>query len=832
MRVFCVLIAGGLLHLSLLLTPLHAQISSNPNAAEIQAAIKRLNVVGNVLYVAAHPDDENTAVLAYYANHRYFRTGYLALTRGDGGQNLIGSEQGEYLGVIRTQELLAARRIDGAEQFFSRAIDFGYTKSPQETFNFWDRQKVLSDVVWVIRNFKPDVIITRFPSTGEGGHGQHTASAILAQEAFSKAGDSTQFPEQLKYVNSWQPKRIYWNAWLPILQERKADLSKLGRIDVGDYDPLLGKSYTELAAEGRSMHKSQGFGVSGQRAENINYFDLTKGEPAGQDLFEGIDVSWNRIKGGEQIGPMIEDIHKTFNPEDPSASIPKLLIVYKEIKKRPSSVWVDRKLEEVTHIIRWCAGLWMEAITDDHSASPGSAVKLTAAMVNRSSFPLKLERIHLPFGTKDTLGSVELKKGKLVRSAAAINIPDDAPLSQPYWLNKQPGRGMFDVDDQNLIGMPENKPALSAEFVIKINGETITFTVPALYRWTDPVKGELYRPFSVIPTVAINLDEKVYLFPNKNPKTITLTLKSGINNAAGELRLKLPDGWRSSPEKSVFNLANKYDESKITFSIEPPASASEGFFTVEALVNGRTYSRSLQTISYDHIPTQVLFPETKAKLVRLDITSRAQNIGYIMGSGDLIPEYLTQAGLRVTLLSDDDLEKGEFGQYDAIIAGIRAYNTRNRLKFAQEKLLKYIENGGTLIVQYNTARGLVTDNIGPYPFKISSDRVTEEDAAVKVTTPGHTLVRFPNTISESDFAGWVQERGLYFANTWDPKYETVFASHDNGEQDMMGGTLFGRYGKGVFIYTGYSWFRQLPAGIPGAYRLFLNMISSGRNTNK
>lgn len=828
MRSLRLFFTAGLLCLSVCVSPLHAQLTSNPNAAQIQAALKKLNVLGSVLYIAAHPDDENTAVLAYCANHRYLRTGYLALTRGDGGQNLIGTEQSELLGIIRTQELLAARRIDGAEQFFTRAIDFGYTKSPEETFTFWDKEKVLSDVVWVIRKFRPDVIVTRFPSTGEGGHGQHTASSILAQEAFSLAGDPSKFPEQLKYVDVWQPKRIFWNAWPQALQEKKSDLNKTAQMDVGDYDPLLGKSYTELAAESRSMHKSQGFGVSGQRAENINYFELIKGEPADQDLFEGIDISWRRIQGGEKVGRFIEEACKNYNPENPSASIPLLLKTLKALQQLPDNIWVSQKRNELNQIIRWCAGIWMEVIADDYAVAPGSYIKLTAGIINRSNYPVTIEKVIFPFDVKDTLSATGLKKGKLVRMTATVTIPADAATSQPYWLRKQPSKGMFEMDDPSLIGMPENKPVMNAEFILKIDGEIISYTMPALYRWTDPVKGELYRPLCIIPPVAINLEEKVFLFPNNNPKAITFTLKGGMAGISGDLKLRLPDGWKSSPEKIPFTLNNKYDETKVQFLVQPPSTSDEGYFTAEAVVNGKNYSQSIQSIQYDHIPAQMLFPQSRARLVRLDIQSRAQNVGYIMGSGDLIPEYLGQLGIRVTLLNDDELARGHFEDFDAIVAGIRAYNTRPRLKFAQEKLMKYVENGGTLVVQYNTARGLVTDNIGPYPFKLSNDRVTEEDAAVRVTIPDHALIRFPNTITDQDFSAWVQERGLYFANSWDAKYETVFSAHDKGENDLNGGMLFTRYGKGVFIYTGYSWFRQLPAGVSGAYKIFMNMLSAGK----
>jgi LmbE family N-acetylglucosaminyl deacetylase len=821
-------LVGSLTACGLLIAPARAQIMPNPDAAQLQAALKKLTVLGSVLYIAAHPDDENTAVLAYCANNRHLRTGYLAITRGDGGQNLIGSEQGEQLGIIRTQELLAARRMDGAEQYFTRAIDFGYTKSPEETFSFWDKEKVLSDAVWVIRQFRPDIILTRFPSTGEGGHGQHTASAVIAQEAFACAGDPTKFPEQLKYVEAWQPKRIYWNAWLPALHEKKADLSNLIRIDVGEYDPLLGKSYTELAAESRSMHKSQGFGVSAQRAENINYFQWIGGDSAKTELWDGINLTWSRVKGGEKAGALLQEAYKNFDPENPTATIPILLRAYREINLLEENVWVQHKRAELSRVIHSCAGLWMEAIAYDYAAAPGSFVKITSAVINRSNFPVTLEKIRYPFGGFDTLSNVSLKKGKSSGAAVTITIPPDAPISQPYWLSKEPSKGMFTINDQTMIGLAENHKELNVEFVLNFDGLTILYRIPVQHRWTDPVKGEMYRPFAVVPPVTMNLDEKVFLFPKNDPRPITVTLKSGKSGVQGELMLRLPDGWKATPAKAIFNLANKYDETKIIFALEPPDSNTEAYFSVEAVVDGKTFSKSLQIIQYDHIPTQVQFPETRAKLVRLDIQNRAQNIGYIMGSGDLIPEYLKQMGIKITLLTDDDLEIGQFAVYDAVVAGIRAYNTRPRLKFAQDKLMKYVENGGTYIVQYHTPRGLATDNLGPYPFKISSDRVTEEDAEITFVNKDHPLVRFPNKIAREDLSGWVQERGLYFAHEWDPKYETVFAAHDRGGKDLTGGTLYGRYGKGIFIYTGYAWFRQIPAGIPGAYKIFLNMLSAGK----
>lgn len=821
----------------LLITCTSPTIFSQPapvlDAGQLQLALKKLTVLGSVLYISAHPDDENTAVLAYCANEKLLRTGYLAITRGDGGQNLIGSEQADLMGVIRTQELLAARRIDGAEQFFTSANDFGYSKSPDETMQIWGKENILSDVVWIIRTYRPDVIITRFPKTGEGGHGHHTASAILAEEAFRAAADPKRFPEQLKHVKTWQATRILWNGWLPILQQRKADVTKMLKLDIGDYNPLLGKSYTELAAESRSMHKSQGFGSTGQRGETLNYFEHVAGDSAANDVFEKIDMSWSRVTRGAAVGKILEQALASFKPGNPSAIIPQLMKAYSMLNTINDDYLVPIKRKELLNVIRSCAGIWIEAIASDYSASPGNQTSIAATIINRSNATIQLSSIRFPFLPGEIISKETLKKGQPLKVDTTLTLPKDIPYTQPYWLRAPHEKGMFVVPDQMLIGTPENQPSLVVEFTISAEGQQVSFTAPVLYRWTDPVKGEQYRPFEITPAVALNLEEKVFVFPNINPKDVHVALKCNSPGVMGNVRLKLPAGWQATPAIIPFFLAKKNEETTVRFTVQPPSKNSVGLLTAEADTKDGVISQGMFTIDYPHIPMQTLFPPAHAKLVRLDIGKKVQSIGYIMGSGDDIPLYLAQLGYNVTILTDKDLDQTDFSTFDAVVAGVRAYNTRNRLQQAQKRLMEYVKTGGTYVVQYNTTRGFanrapVVENFGPYPFKLSSDRVTVEEAPITFLSKDNSVLHEPNKITQEDFDGWVQERGLYFSNEWDPHYQTVLSCSDPNESARNGGLLFTRYGKGVFIYTGYSFFRQLPAGVPGAYRLFINLISAGK----
>jgi len=809
-----------------------AQPNEVMNSSELKMALEKLNVLGSVLYIAAHPDDENTAVLSYFASEKLMRTGYLSLTRGDGGQNLIGSEQAEQLGLIRTQELLSARKLDGAEQFFTRAIDFGYSKSPKETLEIWDKEKILSDVVWVIRKFRPDVIITRFPSTGEGGHGHHTASAILAEEAFKIAGDPTKFPEQLQFVKPWQPKRLYWNAWIPNPEEDKNILSNFISINLGTYNPVLGRSYTEIAAESRSMHKSQGFGSSGRRGETLNYFSYIAGDPAKKDLLDDINISWNRIKGGEKIGEVLTKANKEFNSENPSSILPLLFEAYSHMKKLTGDSWIETKKNDLIQVIQSAAGIWIEAIADDYSAPPGGSINIITGIVNRSNFPFILKKVEATYQTDENILGKKLNNEEFVSSTIRIKLPDDIDYTQPYWLKEVPEHGLYIVNNQQFIGVPDNLPPLTASFFISTGENEIVFKTPVFYRWNDPVDGEKYRPFEIVPKVAVNIMDKVYLFPNNDEKEIYIKLISNIDSASGRLNLILPETWKAEPGEINFSLAKKGDENTFAFRLFPAKNINESAkLTAQVKINGTIISKGMLTINYPHIPTQTLFPDATTKLVRFNTEKIVGSIGYIMGSGDEIPPYLEQLGYKVTLINENTFVNNNLSAFDAIISGVRVYNTKDWVSKFQNKILDYIKSGGIYVVQYNVNRGLVTENIGPYPFNISRGRVTSEDASIIFLKPDHPLLNYPNKISKEDFSGWTQERGLYFADKWDSSYETIIACNDPGEKPQEGGILYLQYGNGVFIYTGYSWFRQLPAGVPGAYRIFVNLISANHNVH-
>ena len=817
----------------LLCTPsiLISQPVKSYDAAEIKLALKKLNVLGTVLYIGAHPDDENTAFLSYCSSEILLRTGYLSLTRGDGGQNLIGTEQAELLGVIRTQELLQARKLDGAHQFFTRAVDFGYTKSSEETFKKWNKKELLSDVVWVIRKFRPDVIVTRFPTTGEGMHGQHTTSAIVALEAFKLAGDPNAFPDQLKYVDVWTPKRIYWNGWIPAFKRMGVEPDTLIKINLGSYNTLLGKSYTEISAISRSMHKSQGFGDSGWRGNYLNYFIYVDGDPAKNNLFSGIDMTWNKVSGGDDVSSLLKEAYKVFNDDNPSEIIPLLLEAYNKVIDLRDEYWSQIKGREILNLIRACAGIWIEAITEDRIFTPGSKIKVKTGIVNRSELPFKLQGVHISYQDRDSVLNTILLQGNFTSIEKEIHLPENIDFTQPYWLVEKRDEDMYRIGDQSMIGLAEGRPPLTAHFRVSINEIMMVFRTPVLYRKNDPTRGEVYNPIVIAPPVTANFESNLYLFPSDEKRELTVTLKNFNDKINGELKLTVPGNWKIAPRSITFEMIKKNEEKQFVFIITPPLEDSRAEINAGVTIDNKTYTKSSVTIKYDHIPEQTVFSSAKAKMVRLNIGTRVINrIGYIMGSGDKIPDYLRELGFKVDILKDEILSNNNLSKYDVIIAGIRAYNTVERMDAYQDKILEYVRNGGTYVVQYNTLSKRFTDP-GPYELKISRDRVTEEDANVTVIDPHNQLLQFPNKITEKDFNGWVQERGLYFPNEWDDNYVPILEMNDTDESPKRGSILLAKYGDGIIIYTGLSFFREFPAGVPGAYRLFINLISAGKFAN-
>ncbi len=825
--------------LTLLLTLLVTASLYAKDAAEIRLALRRLNHVGGALYIAAHPDDENTAMLSWLASERLVRTGYLSVTRGDGGQNLIGEDTGALLGVIRTQELLQARRIDGAEQMFTRAIDFGFSKSPEETMRIWGHDAVLADVVSAIRKFQPDILITRFPTTGEGGHGHHTASAILAEEAFAAAGDPTKFPEQLAMVSVWQPKRIFWNRFSfgRTFDPNDPALAKSLRVDLGAYNTLLGRAYSEIAAESRSQHKSQGFGAAERRGSILNYYDLRAGEPAATDLFEGIDTSWSRYPGGESIGAILKKAADTFDENKPANSVPLLIDALNALARlratpewsRQNKPWLDKKEQDILQAIRDCAGIAIDIAASDSTVTAGGELPVSVTVVNRSDYPFRLSMVGSPYAEgKGDLTPLEYNKP--VKRDIVVKVPATMQSSQPYWLRRDPKtQGMFEVDNAMLIGRPDNPVDIPITVTLDDpKGNTLLFVMPIVYRWTDPVKGEQVRNADVVPPISVKLSSNVYVFPDTKAKPVTVWLRS-YGATEGKLWLLAPEGWKVEPQLVQVKLTGKGDESRATFTVTPPAGETVAALRAEfqAGTGGWGVMQGIVDIDYPHIPAQRILGNAVARLVRSDIKHRGNRIGYIMGSGDDVPNILRQVGYEVNLLTDADLDRGDFSAYDAIVTGVRAYNTRKRMRLAHEKLMQFVENGGTMVVQYNVASDdLTVAAPGPFPFKLTRDRVTVEEAPVRLIDPANPLLTTPNKITAADFNGWIQERGLYFASGWDPRYTTVLASNDPGETENAGGELVAKHGKGTFIYTSYAWWRQLPAGVPGAIRAFVNLVSA------
>lgn len=807
----------------------YAQYPTKLNASEIQLGLKKLNKLGSALYVAAHPDDENTRLIAYLANEALFNTAYLSVTRGDGGQNLVGPEIREMLGVIRTQELLQARRIDGGQQFFTRANDFGYSKTPEETFTIWDREQVLADVVWAIRKFQPDIIITRFPSDGGGGHGQHTASAILAEEAFDAAADAQRFPEQLAYVAPWQARSLMLNTHPWFARRRGEEFDPTGKItlDVGAYNKLLGKSYTEIAAESRSMHKSQGFGATGTRGSELEYLQPLKGETISAEFFDDPDFGWSRVKNSKRVEELLQSAYSDFDPENPESIVPTLLEALSELKPLGQNYYAQVKTQEIQKLVKAAIGLYLEASVAETSGTPGEVVKVRLEATNRSSIPISLAAVE-NLGLESNTQGVTLGPNEKFTREIDLSIPQDFEFSQPYWLKATGSMGMYEVDNRLLIGKPENGAALHVPFIFDIDGHNLEFQVPVVHKRNDPVKGEIFQPFAIAPEVSVNFDEKVHVFADENPRQVELTIKSGKDNIAGTLTLEVPLGWRVNPVSLSFELAHKGEEQLALFTIYPPEKAGEGKIKAVAQIEDRPYSMEKITISYDHIPDQMLLPEAAAKVVKLDVITRGHQIGYIMGAGDEVPGSLRQIGYQVDLISPDNISLEKLKRYDAIILGVRALNTVQRLQFDMQKLLDYTHQGGTLVIQYNTNHRLITKDFAPFPLELSRDRVAVENAPVDFLLPDHPVLNFPNKITKRDFDDWVQERGLYFPNEWDSNYEAILTTHDPGETPKNGSLLVAKYGSGYYVYTGLSWFRELPAGVPGAYRLFTNIISLGQ----
>lgn len=795
-------------------------------SSEIFREIKTLRHIPKVLYLAAHPDDENTGLLSWLINEQNVETAYLSLTRGDGGQNLLGTEQGAALGLIRTHELLEARKLDGAQQFFTRAIDFGFSKNTDDTFKQWDADSITADVVWVIRKFRPDVIICRFPPTAAAGHGQHAASAVVAEKAFKAAADKNMFPNQLKYVDVWQPKRLLWNTFR--FGSVNTTSENQLKVAVGQFDPQLGMGYGELAGLSRSLHKSQGAGTQSVAGVRTEYFTHVAGVPAKESLFDKIPLNWSE-KGIDNIDELIDIILLSFDYNHPDKSLHGLLMLRKRILEIQDVRLKEDKLNAIDHIILSCTGFMGEVVTNQAEAIAGNSYNFSLNVISRGTPPVILEQVN--WITQTDVLNRRISGDSLINIQRKIQIPLNAALTEPYWLEKPAkNAATFSVANDTLIGLPELASPLNVSVVLKIGSDKFTVKLPLSYKKLDPVKGDVVEQLRIIPAMDLSFAEPVYFAKEKEDLKVTLRLKANKYINYGKVIFKVGNATIATftginlPENTI-TIKDFILPAGDLAKIKTPQNKLEVVFSSE----NSEFTKGQVLIQYPHLPSLQYFVPATAWLLKGDVKVLAKKVGYIQGAGDLIPEFLRQAGLQVDVLTEADiLNPSKLASYDAVVTGVRVINTDKRIKNWQVALKSYVENGGTMVMQYNTTQDMALQDFGIYPFSVSSKRVTEENAAVKFLNPNHKLLSYPNKITAEDFNGWVQERGAYFPDKWDDKYETLFEMNDTGEEPLKGSTLYAKYGKGNFIYTPLAFFRQLPAGNIGAARLFFNFISAGK----
>jgi LmbE family N-acetylglucosaminyl deacetylase len=795
-----------------------------PSGAAILQQLRSFATMGSVLYIAAHPDDENTQVITYLARGRGYRTAYLSLTRGDGGQNMLGPQLGESLGVARTQELLAARRLDGGRQYFTRAKDFGYSKNSEETLSVWDRQGVLSDIVRVIREFRPDVIITRFSPKPAPTHGHHTASAVLAVEAFRLAADPAAFPEQLGKLTPWQARRIVHNVGVGAAAANPgAGMAVAGspanvpdgpgvvKVEVGGRDPVSGESFASIAARSRGMHKTQGFGIGDQpvnEGSRIEPFILLAGDAATKDLLDGVDTTWNRVPGGAAIARLTDEAVAAFNVQDAAARVPAILAIRRRLAALPKDPIVSDKREQLDRIIQACLGLEVDTVVDRAEVVPGESLKLRHTAVVRARIPVRWTAVRYPSAHRAINKGIELRQNQPVTREASQVVPASTPPSQPYWLRTEGTAGMFDVDDPSLIGRPENPPTFPVESVFDVGGQTLVVAGEPM-RAADPATPVLRRRLEVIAPVSLRFIAGVRLFAPGSARPVTVELTAARARAAGTVELDAPAGWTVTPASQPFRLAAPGEHARFTFTVTAPAQLGTAPLGASLDINGRRFNHQRVEVRYD-------------------LATRGRHVGYLAGAGDDVAAALEEMGYEVTSLTGADLTAERLRGLDTVVIGIRAFNVRTDLAERVPTLFAYVEAGGTVVAQYNTLDGLREGWLAPFHLRLSRDRVTDEHAPVTILAPEHPALTTPNRITAADFEGWVQERGLYFPAQWDERFTAILSSGDAGETPLEGGLLAARYGKGYFVYTSLAWFRQLPEAVPGAYRLFANLVSLGK----
>ena len=807
-----------------------------PAAPTIPTALldlRQFRELGSVLYTAAHPDDENTQFLAWLSRGRGYRTAYLSLTRGDGGQNVIGPELGDKLGIARTQELLAGRRLDGAQQFFSRALDFGFSKDYADTQRVWGRDEVIGDMVRVIRRFQPDIILTRFSPQPGGTHGHHTASAVLSIEAFKLAGDPKAYPEQLAQgLKPWQPKRILQNGSFG----RSAPTGDSVSVVTDGSDPVLGIPLSTLSLRVLAEHKTQnlggvifgqgrGAGVGGPRTE---LFYPLGGEPTKSGLFEGVATTWTaRYPGpGEKIDALAAAAESAFDQKNLAANVPALLALRAALATLPADPLVTDKRAQLDRALIACLGLTVATTSATADVVAGETLDLTHTV--SSIVPVRW------LSTRDSTGktlTAEISvQSKIEIQKSKIEIPASTPLTTPYWLRAEGRPGFARVDDPALIGDAENKPAFPFSYVFEIAGQQLTIAdEPRSVSGSGPT--EKRRRLDVVPPVSLTFTSDVTVLTPGATRSVDVEISANRPDRTGSVALELPAGWKATPAAQPFTLAAVGAKSRLTFAVTAPPAASTATLGAVATIGTATYRHARDEVNYPHIPPQVLQPLARQRAVAFEVAVTAKKIGFLPGAGDDIPAALAQLGCTVTTLTDADLTPEKLAAFDTVVTGVRAFNVREGLSANLAGLFAWVEQGGTVITQYNRpGRDIKTDRLAPFVLTLGGNdaRVTDEDAAITLLEPNHPAFNVPNKLTPADWTGWVQERGAYFGTTWGPEFTPLLACNDAGEKPQRGGLLVARHGKGYYVYTGLGFFRQLPAGVPGAYRLFANLISLGK----
>lgn len=878
---------ASFLNFAFLIAPLPAAAQVRPiydlGAIGLGQKIKRLQTTASAMHTAAHPDDEDSGLLARLARGESARVSYLSLNRGEGGQNVIGSELFEPLGVIRAEELLQARTLDGGQQFFTRVMDYGFSKKREEAARIWGEQQVLGDMVRAIRLFRPLVVISRFSGTPADGHGQHQLAGYLSPIAFKAAADPAQFPEQLREgLRPWQAKKFYVGQGFAQNPNNAPTLI----VNTGEYDRLIGRSYFEIAMEGRSQHKSQEMGsleLRGKQNSGVRLAESTVGKnETERSVFDGIDTSITGIPktvnlNDDFLNGNLRDIQAAaakalanFDAMNPGKTIEPLAEGLRETRKARREIaeraargqnapladadfLLAQKEREFSDALQTAASIVVDALSDAETVVAGDSINVAVRVFASEGSTVKAggANLRVPQGwtaTPATQPTPAPAQGFRPRDEAAANAyffkvsaPANAALTQPYWLESPRQNFTFNWSSPGAEkNMPFQSHLASAEVKMEIGGEEVTVTKPIQYRFADQIRGELRRDLNVVPLVSVGLDSNLVIAPVSPRVQRHKIVVSVTNNAPrptkGAARLNLPSGWKATPAAADFNLKAKGEKTAVSFDVTIPAGAKPDSYkiTANAVVGNQTFNQSMQEIAYPHIQThrRYLPAEVSAKVVDLKITP--VRVGYIMGTGDQVPDAIRRLGLNVTMLEEKDLATGDLSRFDTIVVGVRASQVRPDFVANNNRLLDWVRSGGTLIVQYQQHE-YIRDNLPPFPAKmdmvvngaqrISNVRVTDENAPIKILVPTHPVFNYPNKIGASDWENWIQERNLYNFSTFDAQYTPLLESHDEGDPESNGGLVYAKIGKGNYIYNSYSFFRQLPTGNPGAYRLFANMLS-------